>query len=286
VVSGDPSGLFGKVYRMADCSPAFDRRFWLIDDDFATCEDAFAAAVGFVGSRLLVDIIEPLTVIGEFVVPPADGPASRDFQTLHFDFGLPLVPRIAQDVARYTALYVNQSKVEVAAVTRLVPLASLLAQRDWPERADLIARFVTYGRTHGARDDREGYSEGSFARVIDAAAATRPLLTSVKTDRDFLCGMEFDTLSAELAFFQRHGLRIEDVEIDILVRPGQLFVFDNLAFAHGRRGQRQPGELHQRIFGHRRLSPADQLRVRERVLSAFYASSTNEATHGSPVSIP
>jgi hypothetical protein len=93
------------MYCMDECAPALnDRRFWLIDDDFGTCEEALAAAGGFVGSRLSVDRTEPLTVIGDFIIPPSDGSVSRDFQTLHFDFGLPLDPRIAQDVARYTAL--------------------------------------------------------------------------------------------------------------------------------------------------------------------------------------
>ncbi len=272
---------------MDECAPTLnDRRFWLMDGDFGTCEDALAAAERFVGSRLSVDGIEPLTVIGDFIIPPSDGTTSRDFQTLHFDFGLPLDPRIVQDVARYTALYIAQGAEKVAAVTRLVPLVPLLAQRDWPERTELIARFVAYGRTDGARVDRTGYSEGSFARVIDAAATSPPLLASVKADPDFLCGTEFDTLVAELAFFQRHGLEVEEVEIDIVLRPGQLLVFDNLAFAHGRRGQRQPGELHQRIFGHQRSSPADQLAVRERVIRAFYAPSTDEATTASSVSIP
>ncbi len=260
---------------MDELSPAFDdRRFWLIDGDFGTYENAFAAAETFVESLSSADRLERLTVIGDFVIPPAEGPASRDFQTLHFDFGLPLDPKIARDVARYTALYIAPGNVDVTAVTRLVPLVRLLAQRDWLERDELIARFVAYGRTHGAREDRSGYSEGSFARVIDAAATSPPLLTSVKTDPDFLCGTEFDTLGAENAFFLSHGLDVEDVEIDLVLRPGQLLVFDNLAFAHGRRGQRQPGELHQRIFGHRQMNRADQQGVRERVLSAFGAPRT------------
>jgi hypothetical protein len=49
--------------------------------------------------------------------------------------------------------------------------------------------------------------------------------------------------------------------------------------------------LHQRIFGHRQLSPAGQSVIRDRVLSAFYPSSTNESTVPRPtaaslVSIP
>ena len=82
------------------------------------------------------------------------------------------------------------------------PLVALLRRREWPERSELLARFVAYRQTHGAWDDSLGYSEGSLARVIEAALAVSPLLPSVKADSDFLCGMEFDSVRAELAFFR------------------------------------------------------------------------------------
>jgi hypothetical protein len=47
-----------------------------------------------------------MSIIGSFVVAPLDGGETRDLQTLHFDFGLPLDPKIEQQVARYTALSV------------------------------------------------------------------------------------------------------------------------------------------------------------------------------------
>ena len=95
----------------------------------------------------------PVEVIGDFVLPPADGHESRDFQTLHFDFGLPLDPRVAQDVARYTALYIPGDRRKVGAVTRLVPLAALLHQRSWPSEHELLQRLAVYGTTHGAWRD-------------------------------------------------------------------------------------------------------------------------------------
>jgi hypothetical protein len=215
VTSGDIEDV-GKMYVMNDGVVALsDRGFWLADRDFSTRDEAFEAARAVVTRRGDADGVDPLPVIGDFVIPRPDGAASRDFQTLHFDFGLPLVPAVAQDVARYTALYIARSAAGVSASTRLVPLVPLLRGRDWPQRAELLARFVAYGRTHGAWDDSRGYSEGSLARVIEAAVAASPLLPSVKADPDFLCGMEFDSLTAELAFFRRHGLDVEEAMLEL-----------------------------------------------------------------------
>ena len=168
----------------------------------------------------------------------------------------------------------------VRAVTRLVPLVALLGQRSWPPPGELVDRLTSYGRTHGAWDDDRGYVEGSLARIIEAAAAWRsPILPSVKIEPGFLCGLEFDSLLAEVAFFERHGLHIDDVEISIDLQPGELLVFDNLALAHGRRGTRKPGELRQRMFG-QSLQPAAQRKLRDRVLAAFYAGQPQEVIHG------
>lgn len=245
-----------------------DCGFVRIDGAFRTADEAFARAGYTIDSRHGGNV-DRLSIIGDYVLPPADGPATRDFQTLHFDFGLPLDPRVDQDVARYTALYVPDDKLSASAQTRLVPLRALLAQRAWPTRSELIERLIAYGRTHGAWDDAQGYVEGSLARIVEAAAGSPPELPSVKTDPAFLCGLEFQSLRAELAFFARHGLRVDDVAVDVALQPGELLIFDNLALAHGRRGARAPGELRQRVFGHKHLRPSAQRRLRDSVLSAF-----------------
>jgi Taurine catabolism dioxygenase TauD, TfdA family len=247
--------------------------FVLIDGPFQTSEAAFDAASALVEECRLERGLPPMSVIGDFVIPPLDGAASRDFQTLHFDFGLPLDPKVAQDVARYTALYVPADITDVQAVTRLVPLVALLGQRAWPPLVELVERLTSYGETHGAWDDDLGYTEGSLARIIEAAAASSgsPTLPSVKVEPDFLCGLEFDSLSAEQTFFSRYGLRIHDAEIEIPLEPGELLIFDNLAVAHGRRGTRQPGELRQRVFG-QHLQPAAQRELRDGILTAFCTS--------------
>ncbi len=215
--------------------------------------------------------LPPLSLVGDFVLPPLEAGESREFQTLHFDFGLPLDPKIEQDVARFTALSVPVEAAPVRAVTRLVPLVALFGQRPWPPPGQLVERFVSYGRTHGAWDDDRGYIEGSLARIVEAASGNRfPLLPSVKIDPGFLCGLEFDSLSDETSFFASHGLRLHDIEIDVVLQPGELLLFDNLALAHGRRGTRRPGELRQRMFGHS-LQPAALKKLRDSFLIRFYA---------------
>jgi hypothetical protein len=204
---------------------------------------------------------------------------------LHFDFGLPLDPKVEQNVARYTALYVPTDVADARAITRLVPLVALLGQRSWPPPEELVERLTSYGRTHGAWDDDRGYAEGSVARIVEAAAAQcPPVLPSVKVEPGFLCGLEFDSLGNELNFFARHGVPLHDVEISVALQPGELLVFDNLAMAHGRRGIRQPGELRQRVFGHR-LQPAAQRELRDDVLAAFHAGQPIDAV-SSTASVP
>jgi hypothetical protein len=258
--------------------------FAWIRHGIADAEEAFEVARGLVNGRCAADGEAALRLVGAFILPPSDGQDSRDFQTLHFDFGVSLDPKVKQDFARYTALHIPAGFGQVSAVTRLVPLASLLAQRAWPSEAELLGRFVAYGRTHGAWNDDQGYVEGSLARIVEAAAGA-PALPSVKADGGFLCGMEFDSIGAELRFFARHSLRVDEVQIDVALLPGELLIFDNLAVAHGRRGLRRPGELRQWVFGET-LSVAGQLDVRSQVLAAFGAPRSIDHTTAVSASIP
>jgi hypothetical protein len=238
-----------------------------IPGPFARAEQAWGEARAVIDGATAGD--NPLAVIGDFLVPPADGPPSRDFQTLHFDFGLPLLPVVPADVALFTALYMPADMPTSDAVTRLVPLGPLLARRPWPQVDELVSRFAAYGHSHGAWDDAAGYAEGSLARIVEAALGEPAVLPSVKTHPAFLCGNEFASLGDELEFFAERGLRLDAVETDVRLDPGEMLIFDNLLLAHGRRGSRRPGELNQRIFGHPALNVERQLELRDAVLAAF-----------------
>jgi hypothetical protein len=274
---GDNRGVTGA------CSALRESGFVWIRSAVATPAAAFARSQELVEECTASNGHHALSVIGDFILPPLDGEATRDFQTLHFDFGVPFRPLREQDVARYTALFIPRSAASVMAVTRLVPLDALLDQRRWPNQATLLANLIAYGESHGAWDDADGYCEGSLARVLEGAAGA-PRLPSVKSTPGFLCGMEFDNLGAELNFFKCLGLNVEAVQVEVPLRPGDLLVFDNLALAHGRRGSRRPGELHQRVYGHGSLSPAGQRALRDRFLAVFEGRQL--APSRSAVSIP
>ena len=148
-------------------------------------------------------------------------------------------------------------------------MRSLFAASRWPDRHELIRRFTAYGASHGAWDNAAGYVEGSLARIVEAALGQAPVLPSVKREPGFLCGAEFASLDDEQRFLNERDLHPDEVGIEVCLHPGELLVFDNLLVAHGRRGRRRAGELHQRVFGHLGARVEQQSELRDCVLAAF-----------------
>jgi hypothetical protein len=199
-----------------------------------------------------------LEVVGEFVVPPP-GTVQRDFQALHLDFGLPRATPQPVSVARFTALHCAAEGIGSGAATRVVPLAELFSRRSWPAQEDLCERLRM------TTDDDP--AEGVLARIV--AAVDRSDDLPAKDADGFLCGMEFDSVEAEHRYFSRHDLPLSDAERQVVLSPGDLLIFDNLAIAHGRRGRRQPSELHQLCIGFRSLDQSDQATLLDRVLASL-----------------
>jgi hypothetical protein len=227
---------------------------------WATARSVFAAAAR--SDAMGVDM-PGLEVVGEFTVPPP-GALRRDFQALHIDFGLPVEAGAPADVARFTALYVDLRRPSTSALTRVVPLETLLGQRTWTDPGTLLARLRRYGKGCGVGAH---YVEGILGRLVEAADDSAALPSPA--DPNFLCGLEFASLSAERAHFARHSLDLEAVEQCVRLGPGELLVFDNLRTAHGRAGTRRPEELHQLCIGYRGLDTETQRTLSRRVLAAF-----------------
>jgi hypothetical protein len=67
----------------------------------------------------------------------------------------------------------------------------------------------------------------------------------------------------------RHGLDLTAAEDEIVLSRGELLLFDNLAIAHGRRGRRHPGDLHQLCIGFGSLDLTGQTKLLDRFLAGF-----------------
>ena len=80
---------------------------------FAAREDAWNAAPAIL-EQASVEL--RLAAIDDFVMPPLTGPPSRESQSLHVDFGLPLIPVVPAVVRGYVTVDAAPSD----AVTRLV----------------------------------------------------------------------------------------------------------------------------------------------------------------------
>lgn len=221
--------------------------------------DVFAAAAAddAIGAQM-----PALEVVGEFRLPPP-GARRRAFQALHIDFGLPVSFCRPVDVSRFTALYIDQRRASAHAVTRLVALGALFAQRVWPDIETLMDRLSRCGE---ASNDVEGI----LGRLVEAADDSRSLPSSGLPG--FLCGMEFASRDEERELLARHGLDLDPAERRVRLAPGHLLVFDNLAIAHGRDGVRDYEELDQLCVGYRELQPRLQKELMARMLNTFHVN--------------
>jgi hypothetical protein len=253
----------------ASAAHVLGRGFVHLEGPFADPSHARAAAgriarVAELGSPLAAGM-PALASVGEFVIPP-EGAPTRDFQVLHFDFGLPIDCSGALDVARYTALHIPLGRAAASARTRIAQLAPLLGQRKWPPTDVVTERLVEYGTRGGTRTGDGRYVEGILARLVEAADDSEASLPSAC---DCLCGEELTTLAEEREHFATRGVPLEEAEVWVDLQPGELLVLDNLATAHGRVGRRRPRELSQWMLGHSRLAAELQAELRDRVLEAF-----------------
>jgi hypothetical protein len=236
-------------------SATAERGFHVLPGTFASPHEALALARAEADEVRLRSAagtaLPPLDVVAHYVMPTPEAPG-RPFQPLHMDFGIPLGKVEVVDVAAYTLLFLDPGVAPSGAATRIILLRDLGRQRRWPSAPELATRLLD-------REDDADLAEGVLARIVEAADRTSTLPR--KSDPSFRCGLEFDSIDEETAFFSEHGLDLPAVEVRVALQPGQALLFDNLRCAHGRLGQRTVGELHQLCLGYPALPTAAQRAV-------------------------
>lgn len=199
-------------------------------------------------------------------IPVCADVVESEYQVLHFDMGMPLVPcEDEQLLITHVGIYLPEAEPEPEAETRILELAGLAAGLSTDE-AD--CRLERYAQRFG-----DGWGDintgrlACFARVLDALDGT----TDFAADRDRPVGQWFRPdarLSADEAFrlesdyFRTKGIDLEKVEQRVALRPGDLLLIDNLRVVHGRIGHRREREICNLMFGVERLDASDVAIVR------------------------
>lgn len=212
---------------------------------------------------------------------PAESDPSRSllspFLALHFDRGHPLFPTRGETLYLYAGFYFPRHQRPGTAVTRIVPVRKLLAQRAWGELGRIEQRLRAYALSLGSSwdwDRDSGNRVSCFARILDALGSA-PKLTNfreIQKDRWYRAsraGHEFERDIEEQNFYQSFGLRLEDVEAHVVLRPGDLLVIDNVNAIHGRIGRRLPGEIEHFLVGMRNAPPAACASLRGWLIKQF-----------------
>jgi len=227
------------------------------------------------GTRPCAELLSQLQLLGHARIPAESEPSP--FLALHFDRGHPLFPTRGETLYLYAGFYFPRHQRPGTAVTRIVPLRKLLAQRAWGEPGRIEQRLRAYALSHGSSwdwDRDSGNRVSCFARILDALGSA-PKLTNfqeIQKDRWYSAsraGHEFESDIEEQDFYQSFGLRLEDVEAHVVLRPGDLLVIDNVNAIHGRIGRRLSGEIEHFLVGMRNAPPATCASLRGWLIEQF-----------------
>jgi hypothetical protein len=216
-------------------------------------------------------------------IPVCDDVVSTAFQILHFDMGFPFLEAMSELLVTHVGIYLPvDTDHSVTARTRLLPLNGLFCELA-QSSADLEDRLVNYVRRYGdGWGDTNTGRLACLARLLDAVTGKEELAGQ----RDKVVGQWFGTDQwlepdvahhLELNFFERHGVDIVAREIEVLLRPGQLLIVDNLRVAHGRIGTRRSKEICNLMYGVSDLNAAE-VRNARRSLSDILATPVSVGT--------
>jgi hypothetical protein len=173
-------------------------------------------------------------------------------------------------VCLYVGLYLPPDHTSTA-VTRIVSIENLLARRSFGGRSEIELKLAHYALTHGSSwdwDRDSGNRVSCFARILDALSPEPRLTNFRETAKErwyaaSRAGNEFENYQQELGFYRSVRLRLEDSEVEVTLKPGDLLVMNNVTTVHGRIGRREPHELVQFLVGLRRarISHGESIRL-------------------------
>lgn len=274
-------------------------RGWTVVDGIATLAEARDALTSVVAldrsNDEVVRRIAPseLELLDESWLPPPDG-GTTSYLSLHFDHGHPLFPIQPADLCLYVALYLPSTGRPSVAATRIAALHAFRGVAGWGTAAQVGDRLRRYAQSHGSSwdwDGDSGHRVSCFARVLDALCAPHRLTNFRTTPRDqwyeiSAAGHEFQGFEEEQDFYAYCGVGLSAIEEQVVLRPGELLVVNNVRAVHGRVGRRVPGEVYQFVVGARQVLPGNVSVLRHFLTeslsepqSSLGSTSSNELLH-------
>lgn len=244
---------------------SFYTKGWGVVDGFASIAAARTALDALIGGLdtgrlpLFAGMIERMQLAKQDAIPVCEDIVQTGFQALHYDMGMPFLAEQPQALYTISALYrPMESEPNPLAKTRIVSIPTLLSQAHVADRKTLETRLRAYIRTHGdgwtTPTAHNTHRLAIFARVIDALTGQNKLADKIDTmigqcfDYDHGKGGEYG-LQQEHNFFKDAGFDLSLVEEQIILKPGEMLVFDNMRCVHGRIGQRRKRELINFLYG-------------------------------------
>lgn len=230
-----------------------------------TVQDAYTITMEVV-SRL--SKTEPYASLryGDYLIAKADRiPVCEQFvrggfQCLHFDYGLPVLPRTNQTLYAVTALFMPPTVASSSSITRIVPLSRLADTSVARKSPVFVDRLKEYAARHG-----DGWREPAlvntgrisiFLRFLDAISPEPRFSGHIDVDSaTFIrkCGLpcesDLEQWQRESELLTEFGVDLAKTEHHIVLSPGDLLIFDNLTNVHGRFGRRANREIWQMLLG-------------------------------------
>lgn len=196
-------------------------------------------------------------------IPVCSDVVESSYQVLHLDMGQPIISKEPQDMYLITGLYLDKKKESVTAKTRVMSLRGLFKDKKWGGKRIIEKRIIKYAQKYGDGWFNPGRVNtkrlACFARILDAVAGTFEL----KDDFNKTMGQWFrdeerlgvdESMKNEYEFYKKRGIKLENLEEHIQLKPGQLLVFDNTRVIHGRAGKRKRKEVWQIMYGVKKVS--------------------------------
>jgi hypothetical protein len=203
---------------------------------------------------------------GDFLIAKADRiPVCEQivetrFQCLHFDYGLPILPRVDQTLYGIAALFMPPDIPGSHVTTRLLPLNKLSGASLSINSHASADRLKKYAAQHG-----DGWWKPTFVntgrisiflRFLDGLSGQPKFSGYIDVDSaKFIrkCSLLSDSASdqwqREIELLREFGIDTAGTEQHIVLSSGDLLIFDNLSNVHGRLGRRSSREIWQMLFG-------------------------------------